>query len=548
MSGNNPNSPWWKGAVFYQIYPRSFYDSNNDGIGDLPGITQKLEHLADLGVDGLWISPFFKSPMKDFGYDISDYRDVSPLFGTIDDFDKLLAKAHDLGIKIIIDIILSHTSKEHPWFIESRSSKDNPKADWYVWAPPKQDGTPPNNWRSLFGGEAWTFETRREEFYMHNFLPEQPDLNFHNPDVRDMMIDTCRFWLDKGIDGFRLDVINFIYHDKELRDNPPKDAGDTSSATQYEKLDPYSMQKHIYDKSRPEAIEFVQRLRKLMDEYPGTMTLGEIGDDHAVAAAAAYTSGNDKLHTAYSFALMTGDKLTAPLIQNAVSAFFEQPGDGYPSWAFCNHDVVRVASRWGSKHGYEHNKDFTKLVFALLCSLKGTAFIYQGEELGLTEAAITYEQLQDPWGKYLWPEWQGRDGCRTPIPWNAQKPHAGFSQAESTWLPIPQDHKDKAIATQLDDPDSMLRFAQAFLQWRTKHPVFKDGDIEFIATDDEELLHFTRSLDGKIVHCIFNLSSDTKTMELSAYSKETAITFHNKPQHNNSGQITLPPFAFVYSF
>ena len=260
---------WWRGAVIYQIYPRSFRDSNNDGIGDLPGITEKLDYVADLGVDGIWISPFFTSPMKDFGYDVADYRDVDPMFGTLDDFKKLLHKAHELNLKIIIDLVLSHTSDQHPWFTD--------KPEYYVWADPKPDmfgeRVPPNNWVSVFGGPAWTWHEEREQYYLHNFLKEQPDLNFHNPDVQQEALDIAQFWLDIGVDGFRLDVVNFYFHDRELRDNPPRD-DDLGPAVQFEGEDPYSQQNHIYDKSRPENLDFLRKLRTLMDKYPGTFTLG----------------------------------------------------------------------------------------------------------------------------------------------------------------------------------------------------------------------------------------------------------------------------------
>lgn len=495
---------WWQGAVFYQIYPRSFQDSNGDGVGDLKGITSRLDYIAALGVDAVWISPFFKSPMKDFGYDVSDYYDIDPLFGNMDDFDALLEKAHGLGLKIIVDMVMSHTSKDHPWFQESRKGKDNPKSDWYVWADANPDGTPPNNWRSIFGGEAWTFDTRRGQFYFHNFLTEQPDLNFHNPDVQDAMLDACRFWLDKGVDGFRLDVINFIFHDKDLRNNPPKDPAKDGFSSQFEKPDPYNMQKHIHDKSQPEALEFAKRFRVMMDEYPDTMTLAEIGDDNFVRLAAAYTSGGDKYNTAYNFSLMTGDCVTPEKIKNALQSFLSEQGDGWPSWAFCNHDVVRVVSRWGADYNDAEKKEFAKLLIALLCSLKGTAFLYQGEELGLTEAQIPYEKIQDPWGKYLWPEWQGRDGCRTPMPWDKDQTHCAFTDADEPWLPIPQEHR--AVAEQENDPLSPLTFTREFLKWRKDQAVLKTGDIEFIDTGNDKILGFLRFDAEQSLLCIFNLS------------------------------------------
>ena len=492
---------WWKGAVFYQIYPRSFYDTTGNGIGDLKGITQKIDYLADLGIEGLWISPFFKSPMKDFGYDVSDYRSVDPLFGTNEDFEELLTAAHDGNIKVIVDMVLGHTSTEHPWFQESRKDKTNPKADWYVWS-----DDIPNNWVSVFGGSAWEWDAQREQYFFHNWTTHQADLNYHNHDVRQAILDECRFWLDKGVDGFRLDVINYIYHDKELRNNPPKDPEKHGYATQLEKNDPYSDQWHIYDKSRPEALEFVEEFRRMTDEYPRTMTLAEVGDDHVTERAAEYVAGNKRFNTAYSFSLMKGNAITVDMVKDAVEDFFNEPGDGWPSWAFCNHDIVRPVTRWGETI---KDKDFfAKLLLKLLLSLRGTPFIYQGDELGLPEATLTYEQLQDPWGKHHWPEWQGRDGCRTPMPWDADKPNAGFSDAGNTWLPVPDEHVVRAVNTQQTDPHSVFNSVKDFIKWRIERPVFKTGDITFIETDNENLLCFLRENKTVKITCLFNMSEE----------------------------------------
>ncbi|HEY8190615.1 MAG TPA: alpha-amylase family glycosyl hydrolase, partial [Micavibrio sp.] len=486
MAGNE----WWRGGVFYQIYPRSYKDNNGDGIGDLKGIAEKLDHIAGLGVEGIWISPFFKSPMKDYGYDISDYCDVDPLFGTLEDFRALLDKAHGLGLKIIIDVVMSHTSEDHPWFKESCRSADNPKADWYVWADPKPDGTPPNNWLSIFGGSAWQFNVFRGQYYLHNFLKEQPDLNYNNPDVVQAMLDQCRFWLDFGVDGFRLDVINFCTHDKSLRDNPPRDDG--GLASQLEFKDAYAMQWHIYDKSRPENMNLVRRLRALLDEYPDKMALAEIGDDNSVKLAAEYTATPDVLHTAYSFALMTnkGAMPPASMFRNKLEEQMAQPGDSWPAWAISNHDVVRAASRW-SGTDYGHDPRLSKMLIALLCSLRGTPFIYQGEELGLPEADIPFERILDPWGKYLYPKWKGRDGCRTPMPWSDEET-AGFSRSNQTWLPISDMHKALSVETQNKDEQSTLAFTRQFLAWRKRHEAFVTGDIRFIDTGREDVLLFER--------------------------------------------------------
>ncbi len=525
------NNEWWRGGVFYQIYPRSFFDSNGDGIGDLPGITEKLNYVANLGVDAIWISPFYKSPMKDFGYDVSDYRDVDPIFGVNEDFDIMLHKAHDLGLKIIVDMVASHTSDKHSWFVESRTSQDNVKADWYVWADPKPDGSPPNNWQSVFGGPSWSFDTKRGQYYLHNFLKEQPDLNYHNPDVQKAILEECRYWLDRGIDGFRLDVINFLFHDKTLRDNPARGNHD-SAITQFEKISPHNMQVHKYDITQPETLEFVKEIRALMTEYPGTMTLGEVGDEDPYKTAAHYSDGDQYLNTCYNTHFMSGQskEFNTDRIHHPIEEFLKQPFDSWPSWAFSNHDVVRAATRWGRLQNYETNPAFAKLLIALLTSLRGTAFIYQGDELGLPEADIPFEKLQDPWGIYLWPEWQGRDGCRTPMPWHDDKENAGFSTATDTWLPIPEEHSKRAVAQQEQDKDSVLNFTREFLKWRKEQPALITGDITFHDFNDDKVLGFIRSNKEQTLFCLFNLSDEEKTIDVP-----------------KEGKITVPPFGTFYS-
>ena len=362
-----PNNEWWRGGVLYQIYPRSYQDSNGDGIGDLPGITQRLDYIAQLGADGIWLSPFFKSPMKDFGYDVSDYRDVDPMFGTLDDFKALVERAHALGLRVMIDQVLSHTSDQHPWFAESRTSKDNPKADWYVWAEANEDGGPPNNWLSIFGGSAWQWDTRRMQYYMHNFLVSQPDLNFHNPDVQQALLDDVRFWLDLGVDGYRLDTANFYFHSKSLESNPPR-GRPTGEDPAVSAANPYGWQWHKFDKSQPENLAFLQRLRALLDSCPNTTMVGEIGDDDGIGRMAEYTRGGDKLHMAYCFDLL-GTQHTAPYLHQLFARFLNVVGDGWPCWALSNHDVTRVATRWG---GATPDPRLLQLAAALQMSVRGT--------------------------------------------------------------------------------------------------------------------------------------------------------------------------------
>jgi alpha-glucosidase len=428
-SDNNkalPGKPeWWRGAVIYQIYPRSFYDSNHDGVGDLAGITARLSHIAGLGCDGIWLSPFFLSPMKDFGYDVSDYRQVDPVFGSMEDFDRLIAHAHELGLRVIIDQVYSHTSDRHPWFAESRRDRYNAKADWYVWADPRPDGTAPNNWLGVFGGTAWQWEPRRRQYYLHNFLIEQPDLNLANPAVQDAIIEVARFWLDRGVDGFRLDVANLYTHDRLLRDNPPAMPGASGSLRT---VKPYDMQRHLYDRSRPENLAFIRRLRQLLDTYPDRMAVAELFTDNPARRMAEYTADADLLHTAYSFVFL-GEAFGAEFIRNAVTGLLTESGEAWPCWAFSNHDRVRVATRWGFGRPLPA---WTKLLLVLLTSLRGTAFVYQGEELGLPESNVPFEKLQDPDGKAFWPEYKGRDGCRTPMPWSADAPLPSTNRSKIT--------------------------------------------------------------------------------------------------------------------
>ena len=496
------NNGWWRGGVIYQIYPRSFQDSNGDGIGDLPGVTQRLEHIARLGADGIWLSPFFKSPMKDFGYDVSDYCDVDPLFGTLDDFKALVKRAHELGLKVMIDQVLSHTSDQHAWFTESRATRDNAKADWYVWGNARDDGGPPNNWLSIFGGSAWQWDTRRCQYYLHNFLTSQPDLNFHAPAVQDALLTTVKFWLDLGVDGYRLDTANFYFHDAELRSNPGRGAPDPDKPDPaVTSFNPYAWQWHVYDKSRPENLVFMQRLRALLDQYPDTTMVGEIGDDDGLARVAEYTNGGDKLHMAYCFDLL-GEQHSARFLHGTLDRFNTVVGDGWPCWALSNHDVERSASRWG---GIPPDPRLLRLAAAFQLSLRGTVCLYQGEELGLPEAQLAFEDLQDPYGIAMWPEFKGRDGCRTPMPWTTEGPHAGFSDAEKAWLPVPASHRALAVDQQVKDAGSLLHYFIRLLHWRAAQTALVHGRMT-LQPVTEQVLAFERADDQQRILCVFNFS------------------------------------------
>ncbi|TCO75990.1 alpha-glucosidase [Plasticicumulans lactativorans] len=526
---------WWRGSVIYQIYPRSYQDTNGDGVGDLPGITQRLEYIASLGVDAIWLSPIFTSPMKDFGYDVSDYRDIDPLFGTLADFDTLVARAHALGLKVMIDQVLSHTSDEHPWFVESRQNRSNPKADWYVWADPKPDGTPPNNWLSIFGGSAWHWDARRNQYYMHNFLTSQPDLNFHHPEVQAQMLDVVKFWIERGVDGFRLDTANFYVHDAELRDNPPFDRSVPAVDGAVPANNPYGYQQHLYDKSQPENLEFMRKLRSLLDRYPALTTVGEIGADDAIGTMCEYTSGGDKLHMAYSFMLL-GQTGTATFVRKVIDDTEARIGDGWPCWSLGNHDCMRVLSRWAGGDAPAR----ARMLAAMLLSLRGSVCVYQGEELGLTEADIPFERIQDPYGIPLWPEFKGRDGCRTPMPWNAAAPHAGFSGAEP-WLPVPEEHLPRAADRQQDDPHSVLNAYRRFLGWRHTQPALIKGSIALVDSD-EPILAFVREAGDERVLCVFNFSADTVAFTLPAGDWKP-LAGHGLEATLAQDKLTLPAFG-----
>lgn len=505
------NSDWWRGAVIYQVYPRSYQDTNGDGIGDIKGITRRLPHIASLGVDAIWLSPFFTSPMADMGYDVSDYCNVDPMFGVLADFDEMMAEAHRLGLKIIIDQVISHTSDKHPWFVESRTSRTNPKADWFVWADPKADGTAPNNWLSIFGGPGWEWDGVRKQYYMHNFLISQPDLNFHNPEVQDAVLDTVRFWLDRGVDGFRLDTVNYYFHDKHLRDNPPM-IYDTDGAGMETDTNPYSMQNHLYDKSQPENIGFLKRLRSLIDSYDNRTTVGEVGDGpRSLTTLAIYTSGNDKLHMCYTFDLL-GPAFSASYIRKIVTTFQDTVTNGWVCWAFSNHDVVRHVTRFAETAA--ERERVAKLSITLLASLRGSICLYQGEELGLTEAELAFEDLTDPYGIRFWPAFKGRDGCRTPMPWEVHKPHAGFTEAGRAWLPVPPEHSAAAVDAQELDQDSVLHHYRQALAFRKVHPPLFDGDLIFVDTHNHDLLAFIREKDGERLLFVFNLTREAQDFSL----------------------------------
>ncbi|MEM7710831.1 MAG: alpha-amylase family glycosyl hydrolase [Pseudomonadota bacterium] len=523
---------WWRDAVIYQIYPRSFQDDNGDGLGDLAGITRRLGHVADLGADAIWLSPIFRSPMADMGYDVSDYRDIDPIFGTLAELDLLIEAAHGLGLKVIVDQVLSHTSDAHVWFGESRQDRDNPKADWYVWADPKPDGSPPTNWHSHFGGPAWEYEPRRGQYYLHNFLISQPDLNFHNPEVVDALLDMCRFWLDRGLDGFRLDTVNYYFHDKELRSNPPAQSGSKVMST-----DLYGMQDNIHNKTQPENLAFLEKLRALTDEYEDVCLVGEVGESghRSIRIMGEYTSGDTRLHMAYSFALLEAT-FTAEHMRDCIEGFQRHAPDGHPYWSFSNHDVMRHVSRWAD-HAVSPDT-MARMTCAMLMAFEGTIGIYQGEELGQTETELVFEELTDPPAIRFWPGIKGRDGCRTPMVWEAEAPHGGFSEG-TPWLPVKGPQKVKAADRQGDG--SVLAFYRETIAFRKASPALRAGATAFLNLP-EPLLAFRRTADGQALTCVFNLSRQPVDLTLGGQGRLVGPRAAELSGEN----LSLPGNGFAY--
>ena len=499
----NTERPWWRGATIYQVYPRSFADSNGDGIGDLPGITGKLDYIASLGVDAVWLSPFFTSPMKDFGYDVADYCGVDPIFGTLEDLDALVAKAHLVGLKVLIDQVYSHTSDLHAWFAQSRVSRDNDKADWYVWADPKADGTPPNNWQSVFGGPAWTWDARRGQYYMHNFLSSQPQMNVHNPDVQDALLNVAKFWLDRGVDGFRVDAINFAMHDPELKDNPSAPAGNGVRTR------PFDFQLKIYNQSHPDIPGFIERIRTLTDSYPDRFTVAEVGGPDPDREMKAFTDGETHFNSAYGFNFLYAEQLSPALVREALEAWPDTDGLGWPSWAFSNHDAPRWISRWAPVDARE---EFARMVMMLFACLRGNVILWQGEELGLTQVEIPFDKLQDPEAIANWPLTLSRDGTRTPMPWASKAAHGGFSIAEP-WLPLGPDHQAMSVDIQEQDPESMLALTRKLIAFRNENEAMLIGDLQIIEARSD-LLVFERRSENQRLICAFNMGAEAVEWQL----------------------------------
>ena len=504
---------WWESAVFYQIYPRSFKDSNNDGIGDLAGVIEKLDHLNDgkgggLGIDAIWFSPFFPSPQADFGYDVSDYCNIDSDYGTLEDFDQLVEESHRRGIKIVLDLVLNHSSDQHKWFQESRKNSTNSKVDWYVWADPKPDGSPPNNWLAVFGGAAWTFEPQRGQYYLHNFLPEQPDLNWYNPEVREALADVVRFWMKRGADGFRLDTANYYAYDRQLRDNP-KRPGNSELMEDGQEANPLSQYITKYSKDRPENLEFIHYLRKIFDES-GAVSIGEIGSaeglESTLKLGTDYVKNGKGLHLAYTFSMLNKN-MSAEYLEHVLRVTEESIEDGWPCWSLSNHDCMRMISRFDC---FGERDGFQQMMLLLLLSLRGTPIIYYGEEVDMQEYEIKKDELRDPQGIRFWPDIKGRDGCRLPFPWDSKLTNQGFNSGTKPWLPAANKLSlDQAKA----DSGSTFHVLQEMLQIRKKFPALQNGSYRKILLDGDCFV-FERKTEDETMLIAANFSTEEQSINL----------------------------------
>jgi alpha-glucosidase len=495
---------WWQRGVIYQIYPRSFMDASGDGIGDLRGVLARLEHLVELGVDAIWFSPMFPSPMADFGYDVADYRDIHPDYGTLADFDQLLAEAHARGLRIILDLVPNHTSDQHPWFQESRASRDNPRRDWYIWKDPAPDGGPPNNWLAYFGGPAWTFDEATGQYYMHNFVPEQPELNWRNPAVKEAMFAVIRFWLRRGVDGFRVDVIDRILKDKQFRDNPPNPDWRPGDNPVWSLL-------RVYSEQGPETHEYMRQFRQVFDEFEERVLIGEVAYDLPVERLVAYhgregSGTGDELHLPFNFSLIT-IPWDAAAIRAHVDAYdAAMPSYGWPNYVLGNHDRERLASRVG--------KEQARVAAMLLLTLRGTPTLYYGEEIGMVNVPIPEDQVKDPQGRNT--PGLNRDEVRTPMQWDSSA-NAGFSTAPETWLPVAPDYETVNVAVQQDDPDSFLSFYRRLLAYRRETPAVHSGTYRVVDGVPAGCYVYLRQLGDQRRLVALNLTGAAQTLRLPQF-------------------------------
>jgi len=480
---------WWRDGIIYQIYPRSFADSNNDGIGDLQGIIGKLDYLQSLGIDAIWLSPIFPSPDVDFGYDVANYKDIDPKFGTMADFKQLVVGAKQRKIHIILDLVLNHTADQHPWFLQSKKSKDNPYHDWYLWEDPKLNGDPPNNWQSIFGGPAWEYDPDLDQYYYHMFYKEQPDLNWRNPNVRKEMLSIFSFWLENGVDGFRLDVFNAYFKDAQLRDNPSKFG-----------IRAFERQEHFYDNSQPEMISLLNEIRHILDQYPGSYTVGETF--LANTEQTAQYIGEDKLHAAFNFDFAENRWHPKRFLSSAKKWYRALQEDDWPNNFLSNHDMTRAATRYS----FGEDDRRAKVAAAMLLTIKGTPFIYYGEEIGMRDITIRKKSdIKDPIGKTFWPLYKGRDSCRSPMQWTDEE-NAGFSKSDP-WLPVNQNYSTRNVQNLAKDPNSILSFTKKIISIRKNEPALQRGDFIPLATDPKHLLAYSRKYQEDEIILLLNFSS-----------------------------------------
>jgi alpha-glucosidase len=524
---------WWQRGVIYQIYPRSFMDSDGDGIGDLPGIIQRLDYLSDtLGVDAIWLSPFYPSPMADFGYDVADYTNIDPVFGDLEDFDELVKNAHEKDLKVIIDFVPNHSSDQHPWFIESSSSKNNPKRDWYVWQDAKPDGSPPNNWLSVFGGSAWEWHPPTNQFYLHSFLKEQPDLNWRNPSLKETMFNVLRFWLEREVDGFRIDVAHFIMKDPLLRDDPLKK---TPSSNFHKPLGEYDSQVHVHSQNHADIHPLYREIRQLLDDYSLESPRVSIGEIHIFDwdSWAQYYGGElDELHMPLNFQLLGVEWKASRVRQIVDSLEAAIPPGAWPNYVLGNHDEMRIASRMSTAE--------SRLAALLLLTLRGTPTMYYGDEIGMLEATIPPELQQDPWGVRV--PGLGRDGCRTPMQWEEGR-FAGYSppNTKHTWLPLGENYRQANIKTQLDQPDSLLNLYRTILAFRKSSPSLQVGAYAPLDGCPQDCYCYYRQLDNypKILVAL-NFSQGDQQIKLTEQHKGRLLLSTNL---DREGEVDLSKFA-----
>jgi alpha-glucosidase len=527
--------PWWKHAVFYEIYPRSFADSNNDGIGDLPGITSKLDYLKWLGVDAIWIAPMFPSPQVDWGYDVSDYRNVNPEYGTLKDLDALVAQGKERNIRVLLDFVLTYTSDQNKWFLESRSSRGNPKRDWYIWRDGKGPGQPPNNWTSLFGGSAWAFDAKTKQWYYHYFYPPQPNLNWRNPQVEKAMFDVTRFWYQRGIAGFRLDAVDVMYVDTQFRDNPVDDDKKNVFG------DP--VEREIHDKNQPELHGVLRRLRKVADEYNAVL-IGETWTNDIAQLKAYYGEHDDEVNMPMDFMFTTINKLSPAEFRRQI-AWVDGSG-GWPVYVLSNHDIQRVYDRYGDG---KHNDQIARLMASLYLTLRGTAIMYYGEEIGMeNNDPKRREDVRDSQGKLGWPNNKGRDGERTPMQWNGQA-NAGFSGV-APWLPVDERYKTYNVETEKSDDNSILNYYRRLLALRHTNPVLLEGAYTALNETDPGVLSYARTYQGHSVFVVLNITGSPRkvTLDLAAKGLEgksasTLLSSFDAPNQVDLSAISLEPFS-----